>query len=109
MREIWVATLFAAHAEEEENAILLVDPQQLRDVPITLGDLVFQLAVVRIVEIQVAPVVAFAEPDELLRIGEIAPVDSAVSALKESGDGFLQDVAHLSRGGAGDAEDFFAM
>src|SRR5450759_4650842 len=66
VNEIRVAPLFAADAEEVELAILLVDTQQLGDVPLAAGDLVLELGGLRIVQVEMAPVVALAEPEELL-------------------------------------------
>ena len=50
VNEIRIA-LLAAHTEEVQHAILLVDAQHLRDVPIAGRDLIFQLAGLRIVEV----------------------------------------------------------
>ena len=51
-----------------------------------------------------APVVALAEPDELLRLRQVAPVDAAVAAFEEGGDLLFEHVADRAGGGVGDAQ-----
>ena len=106
VNEIRVAPLLAAHAEEVELAILLVHAQQLGDVPLALGDLVLQLAGLGIVEVEMAPVVALAEPDELLGLRQVTPVDAPVAAFEEGRDLLFEDVAHRAGGGVGDPQHF---
>ena len=106
VNEVRVAPLLAADAEEVELAILLVHAQQLGDVPLAFGDLVLELAGLRIVEVEMAPVVALAEPDELLRLRQEAPVDAPVAAFEEGGDLLFEYVAHGAGGGVGDPQDF---
>ena len=109
VNEVRVASLLPSDAEEVELAILLVDTQQLGDVPLAFGDLVLELAGLGIVEVEMSPVVALAEPEELPGLRQVIPVDAAVAAFKEGGDFFLQDVAHHAGGGVGNAQHFLFM
>src|ERR1019366_2247937 len=80
VNEIRVAPLLAAHAKKVDLAILLVHAQHLGDVPLALGDLVLELAGLGIIEVEMAPVVALAEPEDLAGLRQIMPVDAAVAA-----------------------------
>ena len=104
--EIRIAPLLAADADEIQHPVLLVDAQQLRDVALAAGDRVLQPAALQIVEIQVAPVVAFREPDDLVRGRQIAPVDLAVARLEKRRDALFHQVAHDAARRVGDAELF---
>ena len=55
------------------------------------------------------PVVALAEPDDLLRLRQIAPVDAPVARFEEGGDLLFEHVAHRAGGGIGDAQHFFLV
>ena len=66
MIEVRIAPLLAADAEKVEQAILLIDPQQLRHIPLAAGDLALEVAGRQIVEVEVPPVIALREPDYLI-------------------------------------------
>src|ERR1019366_1803507 len=79
------------------------------DVPLAPGDLVLELAGLGIVEVEMAPVVALAEPDDFPGLRQVAPVDTAVATFEEGGDRFFEDAAHRAGGGVGDAQHFLFM
>ena len=94
--EVRIFACFLADSAEEQHAGFLVDPEQLRDVPVAVGDLVLQLAGRDVVKVEVAPVVFLGEPDELVRSGEIVPVDLVVAGLIELGCGLSHHLADVA-------------
>ena len=102
--EVGIAAGLLAYAEEVESAGFLVDAKDLRDIAVSVGDLAFELAGGEVVEIEIAPVVALAEPEDLIGFGQIVPVDFAVAAFVELGGGFAHDFADFAGGGVGYAE-----
>src|SRR6266581_4107288 len=56
-----------------------------------------------------SPIVAFAKPEELPGLRQVAPVDAAVATFEEGRDLFLEDVAHCTGGGVGDTQEFLLM
>ena len=109
MLEVGVAAWLLADAEEVDGAGLLVDAEDLRDVAVAVGDLVLELAGGEVVEVEIAPVVALAEPEDFIGGGQIVPVDLAVAALEELGRGLGHDFADFAGGGVGDAEPFLLV
>jgi hypothetical protein len=104
MLEVGIAARLFADAEEVDGAGLLVDVEDLGDVAFAVRDLVLELAGGEVVEIEIAPVVALAEPEDLVRGGQVVPVDLAVAALEELGRGLGPSLRELRRCGVGDAE-----
>ena len=102
--EIRIASLLAAHAEKIELPLLLVDAQQLRDVPLAGRDLMFQGTGLQVVQVQLSPVVALREPDHFVRCRQIAPVHASVSRLVERVDLLRQHGPHVTGCGVGDAQ-----
>jgi hypothetical protein len=106
---VGVAAVLFAYGEEVEGAGFLVDGEDLGDVAGAGGDLVLELAGGEVVEIHLAPVVAFGEPEEFVRGGQVVPVDLAVTALEELWRGLGVDVADVAGGGVGDAQPLLFM
>ncbi len=78
--------------------------EDLCDVAFAVGDLVLELAGGEVVEIHLAPVVALAEPEDLVGLWQILPVDLVVAALEELRRGFGHDFANVAGFGVGHAE-----
>src|SRR5947209_5873703 len=92
MPEVRIAAWLAADADEVELMALVVDTQQLGDVPIARRNRPLLAPALRVVEIQVPPVVAFRKPDRFVRGRQIAPVGRAIARLEE---GFSLLLQHL--------------
>ena len=58
MNEVRIASFLLTDAAEVQQPVLLIDPEQLRDVPFTRRDLILEPARLQIVEIQLSPVIA---------------------------------------------------
>ena len=78
--------------------------QHLRDVAVAVRDLILQLAGGQVVEIHLAPVVALAEPQNLVRLRQVLPVDLAVAALEELRRRLGHHLAHIAVRGIGHAQ-----
>src|SRR5215472_3095937 len=79
MRKIWIAPFLFSVRQEIKQTVFLIDLQQLRHRTIARGDLVLELARVRIVKIELSPVVTFRIPDNLVRGRQVTPVDPALT------------------------------
>src|SRR3984885_13033557 len=55
-----------AHSHEVNNPVLLVNEQNLSHIPFAVRDLILELAGGEVVEIKIAPVIALAEPENLV-------------------------------------------
>ena len=104
MLKVGIAILLPSHADEVDGTRFVVYIEDLGDVAGTTGDLVLQLAGAEVVEIEIAPVVTLAEPEDFVRFGKILPVDFAVAALIELRDGFVHHLAHGSSLGVGNTQ-----
>src|ERR1039458_1963125 len=96
MLEIGIAALLFADSDEVDGSRLLVDAQNLGDVARAVRDLVFELAGGEVVEVEIAPVVAFAEPQNFIGSGEIMPVDLSVAALEKFRCGLTHEFANIA-------------
>ena len=79
VREVRIAPWLSADRLEEEHAGLVIDTEQLCDVAVAGRDLVFELAGLQIVEIELTPIVALRKPDHFIRRRQVSPVDAAVA------------------------------
>src|SRR3984885_5974213 len=102
--EIWVVIFLLADSDEIYYAVLLVDIEYLGGVARAVCDLVFSLARCQVVEVAVAPVVALAEPEDLIRAWQVMPVDLVDAALEKLGYGFGHHVTHVAGRGVGHAK-----
>src|SRR5271170_6088127 len=97
--KIWIAALFLADPDEVNRAGRLVDAQHLRDIAVTMGNLVLELAGREVVEIEIAPVIALAEPENLVRLWQIMPIDHVVAALVKLRNRLAHHLANFSSRG----------
>src|SRR5688572_32009352 len=104
MPEVRVASALAANTLEVEHPIRFIDSKQPGDVTLAARDLVLQLAALQIVEIEVAPVVFLREPDRLITLGQVAPVDVIVAGFEEGLALFLEDLPNDARCGIRNAQ-----
>ena len=70
MREVGIVAGFAADGGEPDAARCGIDAQDLGDAAVAGGDLVLELAGAKVVEIEMAPVVALRVPEEFTRTRE---------------------------------------
>jgi hypothetical protein len=95
MGEVRIAPLLASDRLKQQHAILLVHVDQLGDVSFPGRDLSLQMSGLKVVEIQLPPVVPFGEPDDLTRCRQISPVHAAVPRLEEGRNGLFENVAYV--------------
>src|SRR3546814_13521423 len=86
----------AADALEPERARVRIQVRDPGDVPVARGDLALALAGGEVVQVQVAPVGVLTEPDELVALRQVTPVDRIQRrrALVLGGHGFGVHVAY---------------
>ncbi len=104
MTEVRIAPFLASDGDVIEHARLLIDPEKLGHVSVAGRDRVLERARVQIVEIELTPVVAFGEPDDLVRFRQIPPVDAPVARLVERRRRLVEDVADRAGRRVGHAE-----
>ena len=86
--------VFAQTAGEEPDLALgIIDMKDFSHGPCALGDLVFSFAGFGVVQVEVAPAVAFAHPEEFA--GGVQPVTPGLLSVVDEGlGGFFDDDAH---------------
>src|SRR4029453_3039580 len=107
MNEVRITPLFLPDAAEVQEPVLLIDPDQLRNVPLTRRNLILQPPRLQIVEIALPPVVTFSKPDHLVRGWKKRPVVRIISRLVIRRNLPFDDVADLARFRVGDAQARF--
>ena len=96
MHVIRVFLLAQTACHEPDFASRLIDVQHLTHRPCTFRDLVFHGAFLRVVEVEMAPAVAFAHPDEFVRV--VQPVPPRLLGVVDEGlRGLLDHHAHRAR------------
>ena len=104
VNEIGIAALLFTGAEEIHHPILFVHSEGSRNIAVTRGNRIFELAGSQIVKIQMTPVIALREPDHLVGCGQKPPVRQIVSAVESCRYSLLDDIADLSGCGVRHAE-----
>ena len=104
MLVVGIAVWLLAHADKADGARFLVDVEHLGYIAGTMRDLIFELAGGQVVEVEIAPVVALAEPENLIRVGQRMPIHFSVAALIKLGRRLAHHFAHFAGRGVGDAE-----
>src|SRR5690606_19911478 len=94
----------AGHALEPHGAVVGVHVHDLGDVAVAGGHRVLRLAAGGVVQVQVAPAVALAPPQDLVRLRQVAPVDRVDAALEPGRHVLVQHLAHGAGGDVGDPQ-----
>ena len=83
--------------------------EDLRDVAISMRNLVLQLACGQIIQIHLAPIIPLAEPQQLIRLRKVLPVHLVVAAFVELRRRLAHHVAHVASRRIGNAHPFLLM
>ena len=92
MNEVWVASFLLSNREKIGEPILLVHPQDLRNITLTARDRSLQFSGLEIIEVKVAPVITLREPDHLTGAWKNSPIRAVLPALEKGRHFFLDDV-----------------
>ena len=104
MREVGIVAGFTADGGEPDAARCGIDAQDLGDAAVAGGDLVPELADAKVVEVEMAPVVALRVPEEFTGLGKVVPVDAALTGFELGGGLLFVDVSDFAGSGVSEAQ-----
>ena len=102
-RIVRIATRLFAHRRKINHPRLLIDVQHFGHIAIAMRDLILQRTRRHVVQIHLPPVVAFAEPQQLVRPRKIPPVLLAHTTFKIRRNLLRHHLAHVASGRIGHA------
>ena len=104
MRKIRVAAWLLTYRKKVNRARVLIHVQHFGDIAFALRDLIFQVARRQVVKVKLAPIVALAEPEDLVGLRQILPVHLPIAALEKLRSRLAHHFANVACLGVGHAQ-----